>query len=248
MAVKYYTFQSQAFYLQSVADKVPAAATIAQVSGTPGGTSMLILSADDAYEDDLLDAMAAAGFTLIDSDALAPAATGQIRNYGSLAADPASPPFPAPAAGDTYWNTTSKRQRVYDGASWVDVSISTAVLSWGNGSISSTVTTRYLTPWADPTLAQVSAVQYRVPRAGVIRNLRVRQNGATGNANPVVYTLRVNGVASVLTASVAANANDGSDLVNSVTVAAGDLLDIEVTKALDVATSPTGIMAVMEFA
>lgn len=248
MALKYYTFQSQAFYLQSIVDRVPLAAGVAQVAPSPGGTSMLILSADDIYEDDLLEAMAAAGFSLISSSALAPAAFGQTRNYGSLAADPVSPPFPAPAAGDTYWNTTTLRLRVYDGAAWVDVAIASAVLSWGNGGVSATVTTRYLTPWSDPTLAQTSPVQYRVPRGGRIRNLRVRHNTPAGNGNPIVYTLRVNGVASALTASVASNVADGSDLVNSVTVVAGDLVDIEVTKALDVAASPTAIVVDAEFA
>lgn len=248
MPLRYYTFQSQAFYLQSIVDRVPLAAGVTQVAPSPGGTSLLILSADDIYEDDLLESMAAAGLTFISSSALAPAAFGQMRIYGSFAADPVSPPFPAPAAGDIYWNTTSLRLRVYDGASWVDVAIVSAVLSWGNNSVTPTVTTRYLTPWSDPSLAQTSPLQYRIPRGGRIRNMRVRHNTPAGNGNPIVYTLRVNGIASALTVSLASNVADGSDLVNSVVVAAGDLVDVEVTKALNTASSPQAVIVDMEFA
>lgn len=124
---------------------------------------------------------------------------------------------------------------------------STAILAWGNESVSPTTTTRYLTPWYDDDLASVAPVQWTTPRAGTIRRLRVRHNVPLGNGNAIVYTLRVNGVASALSASVASNVANGSDLVNSVAVAVGDLLDIEVTKALAVVTSPTDIAVDAEF-
>jgi len=48
--------------------------------------------------------------------------------------------------------------------------------------------------------------------------------------------------------SLAANAADASDLVNSVVVAAGDLIDIEVTKASSIGGGLRDIMATLEFA
>ncbi len=122
-----------------------------------------------------------------------------------------------------------------------------SIVAWGDNSVVATTATRYLTPYYHDAEAQTAAIQFRVPRAGLFRNLRVRHNSPNGNGNAIVYTLRVNGVASTLTVSLASTSSDGSDLVNSVSVAAGDLVDIEVTKALAVGTSPNDIIATAEF-
>lgn len=247
MATKYYYFQAEAFDLADVVARVPAAATLAQVATTPGGTSLLAVSADDTYETDFLEAMASYGFTLIFSSLVVPPAIGQTRNYGALAADPAAGTFGPAAAGDNYWNTTSATWRVYNGTAWVGVVGSdTSILAWGNNSVASTTASRFLDPWYSDTLAPVAAVQWRSPRSGTAKNMRVRHNVTAGNGNDIVYTLRVNGVASALTVTLASTATDGSDLVNTVPIAAGDLLDIIVTKAAGIAASPTNITAVME--
>ena len=122
------------------------------------------------------------------------------------------------------------------------------ILSFGNDSVSATITPRYLTPWYSDSLALVAPVQWRLPKAGTLRNLRVRHNIPAGNGQPIVYTVRINGVATLLSVSLASNVADGANLVNSVAVVAGDLIDVEVTKAGDVAASPLGIDAVMELA
>lgn len=119
-------------------------------------------------------------------------------------------------------------------------------LLWGNNSVAATVVTRFLTPGYTSSLAQTTTIQIRVPRPGTLRNLRVRHNGTAGNGNAIVYTVRVNGVASVITVSLASTATDASDLVNTAAVASGDLLDIQVTKALGVGTSPADIAATLE--
>ena len=124
----------------------------------------------------------------------------------------------------------------------------TPVLSWGNNSVSATTATRYLTPWYDDGLAQTTAIQFRVPRAGTLQNLRVRHNSPGGNGNDIVYTVRVEGVASALTVTLASDAADGSDLANTVAVAAGDRIDIEVTKAAGVGSSPGDVVATLEYA
>jgi hypothetical protein len=119
---------------------------------------------------------------------------------------------------------------------------------WGADNVTGTTATRYLFPGYSDSLAQTVPVQFRVPRAGTLRNLRVRHNTGAGNGNNIVYTLRVNGVASTLTVTLASTANDGSDLVNTVGVSAGDLVDIRVTKASSVGSSPQDITASVEFA
>jgi hypothetical protein len=123
-----------------------------------------------------------------------------------------------------------------------------AILLFGNDSVTSTTTTRYLTPCYEAATARTAPVQYRSPRAGILRNLRIRQNTGAGNGNSIVYTVRVNGVASALSVSMASTANDGGPDTDTVAVAAGDLIDIEVTKAASVATSPSDIVATMELA
>lgn len=127
-------------------------------------------------------------------------------------------------------------------------STSAPLLMWGNDSVAATTTARYLSPFYEDSLAQTSPIQFRVPRAGTIRRLRVRHNGPAGNGNNIVYTLRVNGVATALSASLASNASDASDLVNQVGVPDGALIDFEVTKAASVGTSPSDIVVIVEFA
>ena len=78
--------------------------------------------------------------------------------------------------------------------------------------------------------------------------MRVRQNRAGVGGATITYTLRVNGVATALTVGMLATAVDGSDLANSVAVAAGNLIDVEVTKSAAITTSPDDIVATMEFA
>jgi hypothetical protein len=77
--------------------------------------------------------------------------------------------------------------------------------------------------------------------------MRVHCGAATGNGNTAVYTLFLNGVATALTVTLASNVTDGSDLVHTVAVAAGDLLSLEVTKAASLGTPPKNIIVSFEF-
>lgn len=120
-------------------------------------------------------------------------------------------------------------------------------LTFGANAISSTTTSRFLFPGYADSLAQTTTIQYRVTRVGVLKLMRVHQNVPAGNGNAVVYTLRVNGVNSTLTASVNSNASDGSDLTHNVTVAIGDLVDIIVTKAASIGTTPNDIVVTVQF-
>ena len=124
---------------------------------------------------------------------------------------------------------------------------SLGMLSWGNQDVGSTVTTRYLSPGFDEISASTTPIQIRVPfAAGTLKNMQVDHNGPNGNGNPIVYTLRVNGVPSALTVSLSSLVADGSDNVHSVAVVQGDHLDIEVTKAAGVGTSPDHVTVTLE--
>ncbi len=144
---------------------------------------------------------------------------------------------------------TGDRLAGFDGGGAAALFIRTSdSLLWGDNSVGSTTTTRYLTPGYDDNLAETIATQVRAPRAGTLQNMRVRHNVTNGNGNSIVYTVRVNSVGSALTVSLASTTADGSDLASTVVIAAGDLLDIEVTKAASVGTSPNNIAVTVELA
>lgn len=123
----------------------------------------------------------------------------------------------------------------------------TPILSWGNNSVSSTTTTRYLEPWFDDTLAPTSPTQYRILRAGTLTNARVRHNTAAGNGLDIGYTLRVNNVGTALSILLASTSQDSAVDASTVAVVPGDLVDIEVTKAASVGASPTNCLFMCEY-
>jgi len=121
----------------------------------------------------------------------------------------------------------------------------TCLLTWGSlAGIATTTTTRFLDPGYNQAAAGTTTVPWAAPSAGKIKNLRVTQIAGAGGA--CVYTLTVNGVAVALSASVLATATAGSDLVNSIAVAAGDLIALQVTKGVAITTSPTRIVVSAE--
>jgi hypothetical protein len=120
---------------------------------------------------------------------------------------------------------------------------------WGANSLLASTAARYLHPYNSFSNAPTVAIQIRCYRAGTLANMRVRHRAVGASANIITYTLRKNGVATTLTASIAANdaTLNTQDLVNSVAVAAGDLLDIEVTKSGVIGNSPSDITLTMEW-
>jgi hypothetical protein len=124
-----------------------------------------------------------------------------------------------------------------------------SIIAFGADQITASTTPRFLYPWYSNDVAQTSVLTMTIPTVGggTLRNMRVRQENPAGNGNPIVYTLRVNGVASLLTVSILSTAQDGSDLVNTVAVVAGDEIDLRVTKAAVIAASPMDILVTMEY-
>lgn len=75
-------------------------------------------------------------------------------------------------------------------------------------------------------------LNYLVTRSGTLRNLVVRCTAAPGVGQTFVYTVRVNGVPSTLTATISGVAIVATDLVNSVQVAIGDRVSLQVVTSL----------------
>lgn len=119
---------------------------------------------------------------------------------------------------------------------------------WGNGSVSASTTTRYLSPGFGSGTAPTVRVGIPFDAPGRIDLLRVLHDSAAGNGNSIVYTVRKNGVAQTLTVTLATGAvGQAANASNSFEVVAGDVVDIEITKAASVGTSPTNINAMFRF-
>jgi hypothetical protein len=145
-----------------------------------------------------------------------------------------------PAGADGFMTGADKTK--LDG---IQVKARTCLLTWGTlTGIQTSTTTRFLDPGYNQAQAGTATVPWAAPSAGNIKNLRVAQLAGAGGA--VLYTLTVNGVATALTASVLASATSGSDLADTIPVAAGDLIALQVTKAAGIGTSPTRIVVSAE--
>lgn len=114
------------------------------------------------------------------------------------------------------------------------------------GGLGLSTTPRFLPFGLASNNAPTSPVSLRAARAGTFSNMRVRHN-LTGTGGNITYTLRVNGVDSALTVTATAASTGGADLVNSVAVAANDLIDLRVTKAAAITNSPSEVTATLEF-
>jgi len=118
---------------------------------------------------------------------------------------------------------------------------------FGNNGISSTTTTRYLSPGYDNVLAQLTPPAYISPIKQIARNMYVQHNTPGGNGLPIVYTLRVNGVATSLSVSIASTDTVASNLVDTANIEIGDIIDIEVTKANSIGSSPDDILLTLGY-
>lgn len=125
-----------------------------------------------------------------------------------------------------------------------------AQVIWGAANISSAADTRVVPVGYDDTLISTQTPKgYSAPRAGTFRNMRVRYNTANGNGASAVWTLRVNGVLTALTVTLATGAMGvGSNLVNTVPVAAGDLIEMVVSKAASIGSGVLEAFVSAEFA
>lgn len=151
---------------------------------------------------------------------------------------------PAPAAGDAAANKFLKA----DGTWSVPPApaIDAGTLLFGAGRIGATTTPRYLYPGYSDHTAQTTPVRFQIPRASTLRNLRVTHSNPGGNGSLITYTLRVNGVLTGLSVTLASTSASGIDLVTSVSVLPGDLLDILVTKGAPIGINLADVTVALE--
>lgn len=116
------------------------------------------------------------------------------------------------------------------------------------GALSGSVATaaRFFAPGGLDLAAESTVeIQWTAPRAGLIRNLRLHCTAGTGG-NLNTYTVRKNGVNTTLTFGVNNVGSSASDTTHSFTVAAGDLISIQVAKDVAPVTPQTNIVLVVE--
>ena len=121
---------------------------------------------------------------------------------------------------------------------------------FGAESVAGTTTTRYLLPSYTSDAATTIPVQVEIP-AGVATfsavRMDIRHNVPASSPLDIVYTLRVNGVPSTLAVTIAANATSASAAA-TVSISAGDVIDIEITKAASIGSGPGGVICLVEIA
>lgn len=97
----------------------------------------------------------------------------------------------------------------------------------------------FLSPGVVLVTPSATEIQIPITRAGVLRNLRVKQVAGVG-AVTVTYRIRKNGSsAGAPSVTIAVTATQGSDLATSLVVAAGDLVSVETLKSGVAGTAPT---------
>jgi Pectate lyase superfamily protein len=127
---------------------------------------------------------------------------------------------------------------------WVGVGGSPLV--FGANDLGTAATALFLAP-GFIAAATATEIKLNITRPGRIRNFYVQVATAGTDAQAVTYTVRKNGVDTTVTCSKG-NATTGtaSDLVNSFTVVAGDLISIGVVKAAGVTAGQQGVTASLE--
>ncbi len=124
---------------------------------------------------------------------------------------------------------------------------STGILFWGVNNIGAASDTRFIPPGNSGIAPLLDIFQLPIPQAGTVKNLFVRHNSNKGNGNSAVYTILKNGVATAITAALATGAvGQSSDLVNTVAIAQGDRLSLQVSKAAVVADGAVDLTASLE--
>ncbi len=97
-----------------------------------------------------------------------------------------------------------------------------------NGSVS--ILGPFCGAWGGAQSATESACVLTLPRAGTLRNFRLRCLGGGVISNgPIAFTVRVNGVDTPITMSVAGGGTSGEDLTHTAPAVAGGQLSIGMT-------------------
>ncbi len=120
------------------------------------------------------------------------------------------------------------------------------IINAGNDSLPLGAGTYRVSPWSDATVAGAGIFEWSAPADGTIRNFFVRHNVVGAAAEDITYEWYVNGAATGLTVTLAANATVASDLANSFAVLQGDTVELRATHG-GLTSSPQRIQATAVF-
>jgi hypothetical protein len=106
--------------------------------------------------------------------------------------------------------------------------------------------TRFLGPWGGQGFTTTTVEDFIVmPFAATLHNLRLFAVTGVGGTGSTAWTLRVNGVASALTTTIAHSTSPylGSDLTHTVSVVAGDIVSLSWVHSLTAASAGSHLFA-----
>lgn len=123
-----------------------------------------------------------------------------------------------------------------------------SVMVWGAHSVAATADTRYLPPgYADITASTLAQFRMRMPRAGILQRFAVRHNAAQGNGNLVVYDVVINSASTGLNLALATGAIGMNTSNATISIQAGDIVDITATKPNSIAAANVEAIFTAEF-
>ena len=126
------------------------------------------------------------------------------------------------------------------------IGIGGSVIVFGTNDTTAVSSAVFLAPGFNAA-AVATELQVNITRPGTIRNLRVQVAAAGTGSQVVTYTFRKNATDTAVLATINNTATgSATDLVHTVTVAAGDLISIKCTKAAGVTTGQAGVVVAME--
>lgn len=135
----------------------------------------------------------------------------------------------SPADGRVWYDTTANRFRLRENGVTADLRNPTmGVYLSAPAAVVSASSTQFFAPSGAAFSPTESGRQVAVPVAGTLRDLVVRTSSSQPSTGSLVCAVRVNGVSTLLSVTMASNAATGtfSDLTDTVAVAALDLISI----------------------
>ena len=181
--------------------------------------------------------------------------TGEItfdRTNGGVLVIPAGSSFPgSPIAGELFWRTdlVALYRRNTGNTAWETTSAAPTnhpALQFGVAGLANNTTVRYMVPGFFDGNAPTANVSIPVTRAGTLKNLYVRHNTVGTGAQTITYTVFKNGASTAITCAMAPTGTQASDTTNTVSVVAGDVITIQVTKSATLGSSPSNVIASLE--
>jgi hypothetical protein len=128
------------------------------------------------------------------------------------------------------------------------VSAAECLIFGANGTLT-TANNRWLFPgYAQANPRNSDTIRMIAPRPGTLRNMYVKHNVVGADGTNLNYRVQINGVNAALQVDILDTAASGSDLVNTVAVAAGDEIGVRLAKAAALSVEADRPVVTMEFA